>query len=107
MFSLPAVLLAIIPALSATGPPGDCWPRLHDASNLTASTTNGRITGHLAENRSSVIEFLGIPYAQPPIGDLRFAAPKNYEGSGSYVASEWVSACQYVERVASIADYDG
>ena len=59
--------------------------------DLTASTSDGEIIGHLAKNRSSVLEFLGIPYAQPPTGSLRFAAPAKRQGSGSYVASDWVS----------------
>ncbi|KAK3696624.1 hypothetical protein LTR37_017877 [Vermiconidia calcicola] len=61
--------------------------------DLTASTSDGEIIGHLAKNRSSVLEFLGIPYAQPPTGNLRFAAPAKRQGSGSYVASDWSSDC--------------
>ncbi|KAI7460591.1 cholinesterase [Hortaea werneckii] len=34
--------------------------------SLTVETRNGPIQGHLAENRSDVTEFLGIPFAQPP-----------------------------------------
>ena len=92
MYLLLALIYTAVPALLANGALSDSWLRLRDASDLTVSTTNGRITGHLAENRSIVVEFLGIPYAQSPTGDLRFAAPKSYEGSGSYEASKWVSA---------------
>ncbi|RMY51015.1 hypothetical protein D0865_06579 [Hortaea werneckii] len=56
---------------------------------LTVETRNGPIQGHLAENRSEVTEFLGIPFAQPPVGDLRFAAPKAYRGHGLHVAKEF------------------
>lgn len=59
---------------------------------LTVETKNGPIQGHLAENRSEVTEFLGIPFAQPPVGDLRFAAPKAYGGHGLLVAKEFVSS---------------
>lgn len=59
---------------------------------LTVETRNGPIQGHLAENRSEVTEFLGIPFAQPPVGDLRFAAPKAYRGHGLHVAKEFVSS---------------
>lgn len=55
------------------------------------STTNGPIQGHPAENRSDVTEFLGIPFAHPPVGQLRFAAPQAYTGKGLYVASKFVS----------------
>lgn len=59
--------------------------------NLKVRTSNGLIVGHEAQNRSAVAEFLGIPYAQPPVGDLRFAAPEAYNGTSSYAASKFVS----------------
>jgi carboxylesterase type B len=45
---------------------------------------------------SSVTSFLSIPYAQPPIGDLRFASPQPYAGkypSETYDASAPGPAC--------------
>lgn len=33
------------------------------------NTTNGKIRGHL---RNNLVEYLGIPFAKPPVGDLRF-----------------------------------
>lgn len=47
----------------------------------TVYTTSGPVSGHPAKNQSAVSEYLGIPFAQPPIGDLRFAAPANYTGN--------------------------
>lgn len=32
------------------------------------NTTSGLIIGHASKNRSQVSEYLGIPYAQPPLG---------------------------------------
>ncbi|KAI4223713.1 MAG: hypothetical protein L6R36_005209 [Xanthoria steineri] len=53
--------------------------------NHQVKTSNGIIIGHEAPNASQVVEYLGIPYAQPPIGDLRFAAPVAYKGNAKSV----------------------
>jgi hypothetical protein len=58
----------------------------------TVETENGRITGHRSPKNDDVWEYLGIPYAQPPLGDLRFAAPQKYKGKGPYTANEFVIA---------------
>ena len=60
------------------------------ALNLTVLTSNGRITGHTAPSKPDVIEFLGIPYASPPVGDLRFAATVPYVGNTPQNASTFV-----------------
>ena len=54
------------------------------------NTSSGVITGHAATNRMDVIEYLGIPYAQPPIGDLRFAPPLPFFSSQPFDASSYV-----------------
>jgi len=46
--------------------------------SLVISTRNGRIRGrrsYIPSLRRDVDEFLGIPFAQPPIGELRFRHP--------------------------------
>jgi cholinesterase len=73
-------LLAVVPALTA-------------ASTFSVATTNGLITGHPASNISSVTEFLGIPFAQPPVGSLRFAPPQPYNGTGPYLAASYGYDC--------------
>ena len=57
----------------------------------TVQTQNGAITGHRAPNAKDVWEYLGVPYAKPPLGDLRFAAPKKYNEKGPYKAANYVS----------------
>lgn len=52
----------------------------------TVTVKNGKLVGKLA---GTTREFLGIPYAQPPIGALRFAAPKaalNWTGTKTATA---------------------
>jgi len=41
----------------------------------TVKTTSGRITGHASSLYDGVSEYLGVPFAQPPVRDLRFAPP--------------------------------
>ena len=40
-----------------------------DAVNTVAATTNGKVEGR---EKEGVVLFAGIPYAAPPVGDLRF-----------------------------------
>ena len=56
----------------------------------TVQTSSGAITGHAARNRTEVSEYLGIPYAQPPTGALRFAAPQTYNSTQAFNASTYV-----------------
>jgi len=58
-------------------------PALAKSLPLTVNTQNGLIIGHKAPNRTEVNEYLGIPYAQPPINSLRFAPPEPYDPSNS------------------------
>lgn len=53
-------------------------------------TSSGAVAGHAATQYSEVSEYLGIPYAQPPVGDLRFAAPVKYAGSSMLNGSVFV-----------------
>ncbi|CDW54536.1 carboxylesterase [Trichuris trichiura] len=49
--------------------------------SCTVKLTTGKIEGHYAVINGSVVgrTFLGIPYAEPPLGPLRFAEPKSKE----------------------------
>jgi hypothetical protein len=55
-------------------------------------TSTGLIKGHTAAwpLNSEVSEYLGIPYAKPPLGSLRFAPPVPNISNGSYIADKWV-----------------
>jgi hypothetical protein len=54
-------------------------------------TSSGPVIGHAAPDYPEVSEYLGIPFAQAPVGNLRFAAPVKYAGSSMINASAYVS----------------
>jgi carboxylesterase type B len=43
-------------------------------------TSSGVIRGHTAPTDNDVSEYLGIPYAQPPVDALRWMPPVKYSG---------------------------
>jgi cholinesterase len=57
----------------------------------TVKTSSGPVSGHAATNDSQVSEYLGIPFGQAPIGDLRFAAPVAFNGTAALNGSTFVS----------------
>ncbi|OOF93611.1 hypothetical protein ASPCADRAFT_132619 [Aspergillus carbonarius ITEM 5010] len=63
--------------------------------SLTVQTANGAITGHVSPSHTNVMEFLGIPFAQPPIDDLRWEAPRKYHGNDPYLADSFGHDCPY------------
>lgn len=58
----------------------------------TVDTSSGPVQGHASTNFTGVSEYLGIPYAQPPVGKLRFQPPVKYTGSETIVADAFVSS---------------
>ncbi|PQE14960.1 hypothetical protein CJF32_00002485 [Rutstroemia sp. NJR-2017a WRK4] len=70
-----------------------------------AHTSSGLVAGHTAANRHSVTEYLGIPFAQPPIAHLRFAAPQPYIGTGFINGTDFFgSTAAEIYNGARIAD---
>ncbi|KAK4173861.1 putative lipase [Triangularia setosa] len=90
MLSTASLLIPIVLANTALATP--CQSTIEQHAQVR--TSSGLITGHTAPNTGCVIEFLGIPYAKPPIGDLRFAPPqKLLTPDLSYNASSFGHDC--------------
>lgn len=56
-------------------------------------TTSGEIKGHPSSWKPTVSEYLGIPYAQPPVGNLRWAAPKPFSSNKPLEAAKFSATC--------------
>ncbi|KAF4975989.1 hypothetical protein FZEAL_7296 [Fusarium zealandicum] len=78
-----------------------CWAGLAAAAPsrcntqrfITVDTSNGPITGHLADNSRCVVEYLGVPYAKPPVRELRFAPPQRLSSREPYTAAGFGFDC--------------
>lgn len=59
----------------------------------TVNTTSGPVIGHPASDANQVSEYLGIPYAKPPSGQLRFEPPQPYNGNALINGSSFGVSC--------------
>ena len=72
------------------------------------ATSSGTVQGQLAESSgksnqtSTVLKWLDIPYAQPPIGELRWRAPRPLQTPGALIESKDNIVC-----VQPATDYGG
>jgi hypothetical protein len=85
-----AALLNVVLAnvVLAAPAPGAQW-RIGDS----VQTTSGLVRGHEAAwpEKSGVSEYLGIPFAQPPVGPLRWKKPVPFKGNGTLKGDKFVS----------------
>jgi hypothetical protein len=92
--SLIIALAAPLAAASVCRPPR--W-----TVGQTVQTTSGPVEGHAASVASGVSEYLGIPYAQPPVGSLRFQPPVRYSAASKIDGKSFVSYSRGVWCVMS------
>lgn len=69
------------------------------------ATTGGKVSGTLLP--SGVKAYLGIPYARPPVQDLRWAAPQAQHWSGVWNADRTGPECIQILRPHGINHYFG
>jgi len=76
-------------------------------SILQVDTSVGKVHGFINGTHPDVVQFLGIPYAEPPIGDRRWTAPAPKSSVGNIDATRFGPACsQYVSEVPSTYSID-
>ncbi|TVY75945.1 Cholinesterase [Lachnellula suecica] len=70
-------------------------PQYHPktTTGLSVHTSSGIIDGHAASDATAVSEYLGIPFAEPPVGELRFAAPQKYNGGSVVNGTDFGFTC--------------
>ena len=70
-----AIILALVAACgqpaAELGPPG-----LTLSADTPVAVTGGQIQGAVTDGNPDIIAFKGIPYAAPPVGDLRWRPPE-------------------------------
>lgn len=60
---------------------------------LVVQTTTGEVHGFINASSPLVRQFLGVPYAEPPVGNLRFAPPETKSDIGSINATTFAPSC--------------
>jgi hypothetical protein len=91
-----AVLFAGIVAVRAL-PTENVEPDNKWVVGQTVKTTSGEVTGHEAEwpANAGVSEYLGIPFGQPPVGELRFEKPKPFKSDKKISGAKYVSTLEH------------
>src|SRR5690348_841020 len=75
----------------APGAPGDTCPVAAATDPLTVATDRGLVKG---EEKAGVARFLGVPFAAPPVGALRFKEPQAHAcWDGVREASSYAAQC--------------
>ncbi|KAK4235385.1 acetylcholinesterase [Achaetomium macrosporum] len=75
--------------------------------DLTVKTKLGLIHGTVDSATPAVRQFLGIPYALPPVNHLRFAPPQPAQPFGELDATEMSPSCmQYASSLPSIFTHE-
>ncbi|KAI0129630.1 carboxylesterase [Xylariales sp. AK1849] len=93
------VTLTFTPAGQQTTPRSTDW-----TIGQTVKTSSGPVNGHAASNDTDVSEYLGIPYANPPVDGLRWQTPGKYTGTATINGSDFGYACMQASPLLSAAD---
>ncbi|GAB1264339.1 carboxylesterase/lipase family protein [Aurantivibrio infirmus] len=114
--SLPLIMLMMVVGLVGCSSSNDESPAAIESANpvsqltdpLVRSTVSGDLKGVIKENGSYA--WLGIPFAKPPVGELRWKLPQPIDPwDGIFEANKTIQPCpQFVSTLsAGIEDLDG
>ena len=83
-----ALIAVLLPVLLGVGRPYKCRPAVEKSGGMTEVVTlrDGKVQGLLTAD-GAVEVFTGIPYAKPPVGDLRWKAPQDPEPWGGVLTA--------------------
>ncbi len=102
--ALAGVAVALVPALAAPGgipgPNPDAPGQIKKANGPTVSTGDGPVRGFV---ENGVNKFLGIPYAAPPTGNLRWMPPAPPAHHALLDATEFANTCPQVTELGAFA----
>lgn len=76
-----------ITARTHNGNTAKCTVKISKAENRTAVCQNGRFVGQV-EKETNVLSFKGIPYAKPPVKELRWKAPQAPDSSSALIKAD-------------------
>jgi cholinesterase len=97
-----AVLVAIAACSAVNAAPSDLWLQLDASKGFTTAqtatpvidTTSGQVRGGQSKLRPDVSTYLGIPFAKPPVGSLRWISPQRAPRSAGVLdATKFGPAC--------------
>jgi acetylcholinesterase len=74
--------------------------------SLRVDTTSGVVEGFVSDTNPNVAQFLGIPFAEQPVGSLRWLPPSPLSASTKYVtinATRFGLSCPQYEDDVSVA----
>jgi para-nitrobenzyl esterase len=74
LWSSVAILFLSVAVFFVT--PAQAWEGDHHDSETVVKTEYGKLKGYVNEDKE-VLVWKGVPYAKPPVGDLRWAAPQD------------------------------
>ena len=91
---LALAILLLVSLVGCTEKEAEMSAELHKERVNQVSTEYGMLQGTWSETDSSIGVFRGIPYAQPPVGELRWRAPKDLTSwAGVRQATTFGAAC--------------